>query len=262
MVPAVEEAFYLPTSQPGVFQSTQSTVGPWDPTLQHGGPPSALLTRAVEATESAWPGTVVRMAVEILGPVPVAEVMVRSAVTRPGKSVELIEAEIEAGGRVAAKASAWRIRKADLDLPDTVPANEPPPTLPEAGEPVPVFEASFLQTMELRAGVGSWMEPGAASCWFRQQIPLVAGEEPTGLQRLMAVADCGNGLSNVLPFEGWRFINPDLTVHLERYPQGEWICLEAATAVDPNGFGLARSTLYDTQGAVARGAQSLFVAAR
>jgi hypothetical protein len=94
---------------------------------------------------------------------------------------------------------------------------------------------------------------------MRQRVPLVAGEEPTGLQRLMAVADCGNGLSNVLPFGEWVFINPDLTVHLERYPQGEWICLDAATAIDPAGFGLARSTLYDESGAVARGAQSLFV---
>jgi hypothetical protein len=258
----VDEAFYLPTSEPGVFTSTGSTVGPWDPSLQHGGPPSALLARAVEATQSSWPGTVVRVAVEILGPVPVGEVTVRSAVTRPGRSVELIEAELVAAGRPAAKARAWRIRAADLNLPAGVPPSDPPPTLPEAGEPVPVFKASFLETMELRSSTGSWMEPGPAACWFRQQVPLVAGEEPTGLQRLMAVADCGNGLSNVLPFEDWRFINPDLTVHLERYPEGDWICLEAATTVDPHGFGLARSTLYDLQGAVAQGAQSLFVAAR
>ncbi len=258
----MQEAYYLPTSQPDVFEATSSTIGPWDPALQHGGPPSALLARAVETTDSSWPGTVVRMAVEILGPVPVAEVTVRSAVARSGRSVELIEAEIEAGGRVAAKARAWRIRAAELDLPATVPAVEAPPTLPEAGEPVPVFAAPFLETLELRAAVGSWLEPGPAACWFRQPLPLVAGEQPSGLQRLMAVADCGNGLSNVLPLESWMFINPDLTVHLERYPQGEWICLEAATAIDPHGFGLARSTLYDRDGAVARGAQSLFVAAR
>ncbi|MGN6472707.1 MAG: thioesterase family protein [Mycobacteriales bacterium] len=257
-----DEAFYLPTSQPGVFTSTESTAGPWDPTLQHGGPPSALLARAAETETWSWPGTVVRMAVEILGPVPLGEITMNSHVARPGRSVDLVEAELVAGGRAVAKARAWRIRDAELDLPPTVPKPEPPPTLPTAGEPVPVFRASFLETMELRSATGSWLEPGAASCWFRQQIPLVAGEEPSGLQRLMAVADCGNGLSNVLPFAGWMFINPDLTVHLERYPQGEWICLEAATAIDPHGFGLARSTLYDVQGAVARGAQSLFVGAR
>ncbi|HWC35873.1 MAG TPA: thioesterase family protein [Mycobacteriales bacterium] len=256
------EAFYLPTSQPGVFTSTESTVGPWDPTLQHGGPPSALLARAAETTQSSWPGTVVRMAVEILGPVPVTEITVNSQVVRPGRSVELIEAELVAAGRAVAKARAWRIRTSELDLPDTVPPSDPAPDFPTESMPVQVFAAPFLAAMELREVEGSWMAIGAASCWFRQRIPLVAGEEPTGLQRLMAVADCGNGLSNVLPFDGWMFINPDLTVHLDRYPQGEWICLEAATSIDPTGFGLARSTLYDVHSAVAQGAQSLFVSAR
>ncbi len=255
----MDEAFYLPTSQSGAFTSTESTGGPWDKTLQHGGPPSALLARAVETTHAAWPGTVVRMAVEILGPIPVGPVSVSSQVVRPGRSVELIEAELVAGGRPAARARAWRIRTSELDLPDSVPPGDPAPTLPAACDPVPSFAAPFLMTMEMRGVAGSWLQPGPASCWFRQRIPLVAGEEPTGLQRMMAVADCGNGLSNVLPIGEWVFINPDLTAHLERYPQGEWICLEAATAIDPGGFGLARSTLYDEIGAVARGAQSLFV---
>lgn len=255
----MSDGFYLPTSQPGVFESTGATVGPWNPALQHGGPPSALLARAAETTESSWPGTVVRLAVEILGPVPVAEITVNSHVVRPGKSVELIEAELIAGGRAAARARAWRIRTAELELPDGVPGSEPPPKLPADSEPVEAFGAPFLMQMEMRAAAGSWFEPGAASIWFRQQIPLVAGEEPTGLQRLMAVADCGNGVSASLPLGAWIFINPDLTVHLERYPQGEWVCLEAATAIDPGGFGLARSTLYDETGSVARGAQSLFV---
>lgn len=257
----MDEAFYLPTSRPGVFESTGATVGPWDPNLQHGGPPSALLARAAETTESAWPGTVVRMAVEILGPVPAAEVTINSQVVRSGRSVEMIEAELVAGARTAVKARAWRIRAAALDLPDTVPSAQPAPAMPSGSDEVP-WGAPFLDAMELREAAGSWREPGAATCWFRQRIPLVAGEEPSGLQRLMAVADCGNGLSNVLAFDGWTFINPDLTVHLERYPQGEWICLEAATSIDPSGFGLAQSTLYDTHGSVARGAQSLFVSQR
>lgn len=253
------EAFYLPTSEPGVFESTEATGGPWDPKLQHGGPPSALLARAAERTASAWPGAVVRMAVEILGPVPVEPVTVSSEVVRTGRSVELIEAELVAGGRPAARARAWRIRATDLELPDTVPPGDPAPALPANSGPVPSFVAPFLMAMEMREVAGSWLEPGPAACWFRQRVPLVAGEEPSGLQRLMAVADCGNGLSNVLPIGEWVFINPDLTVHLERYPQGEWICLEAATAIDSSGFGLARSTLYDGSGAVGRGAQSLFV---
>jgi hypothetical protein len=93
-------------------------------------------------------------------------------------------------------------------------------------------------------------------------VPLVPDEQPTGLQRVMAIADSGNGVSFVLPFEQWLFINPDLTVHVGAVPEGEWICLDAATTVSERGFGLASSRLFDRGRLVARGAQALYVARR
>jgi hypothetical protein len=114
----------------------------------------------------------------------------------------------------------------------------------------------------MRFPPGSWNEPGPATAWGRLRVPLVAGEEPSGLQRLMVLADCGNGVSNSLPIEDWLFINPDLTVHLGRYPRGEWLCLDATTTADAHGFGVATSTLYDQAGAVGYGAQSLFIGHR
>ena len=87
-------------------------------------------------------------------------------------------------------------------------------------------------------------------------------EEPTGLQRLLILADSGNGVSSVLPWTDWLFINPELTVHVAAVPEGEWICLDAHTRVDPRGFGLAASRLYDRERLVGRGAQSLYIAHR
>jgi hypothetical protein len=116
--------------------------------------------------------------------------------------------------------------------------------------------------MEWREARGSWGSPGAAAVWGRMRIPLVPDEEPSGLQRIMAIADSGNGVSYVLPFESWFFINPDLTVHLAAEPVGEWICLDARTRVDAAGFGLAASRLFDRERLVARGAQTLYIGPR
>jgi hypothetical protein len=91
------------------------------------------------------------------------------------------------------------------------------------------------------------------------RVPLIECEEPSGLQRLMVLADCGNGVSATLPIGDWLFINPDLTVHLCRYPVGEWLCIDAATTADARGFGVATSTLFDVDGRVAHGAQTLFI---
>jgi acyl-Coa thioesterase superfamily protein len=79
------------------------------------------------------------------------------------------------------------------------------------------------------------------------------------LSRVLIAADSGNGVSNVLDFAKHVFINADLTVHLVRYPVGEWVCLQAATSIDSDGIGLADTALHDQAGQIGRAAQSLFV---
>jgi len=91
-------------------------------------------------------------------------------------------------------------------------------------------------------------------------VSLVEGEEVSPLARVAAAGDFGNGISSVLPWGEYVFINPDLTVYLDRIPHGEWICLESRTRVGPEGTGTAESTLYDTHGRIGRAVQSLYVA--
>ncbi|MDN2499211.1 thioesterase family protein, partial [Nocardia nova] len=67
------EAFYRPDpSDPALFHSTELTRGPWSPDAQHAGPPSALLGHVIECCEPRPGFRVGRVAVEILGPVPIA----------------------------------------------------------------------------------------------------------------------------------------------------------------------------------------------
>ena len=58
------------------------------------------------------------------------------------------------------------------------------------------------------------------------------------------------------------FINVDLTVHLERMPEGEWVCVDAVTRPQPNGVGTAESVLSDRRGRIGRAAQTLLFAQR
>jgi hypothetical protein len=55
-----------------------ATTGPWDPRLQHGGPPSALAVTVAEQVISDETGrsdlTALRFAADFVGPVPVADV--------------------------------------------------------------------------------------------------------------------------------------------------------------------------------------------
>lgn len=256
-------AFYLPLGDDR-YASTELTAGPWSAESQHLGPPSALLVRELERAAPHPHGSFARVTVEILGPVPVAEVAVRAKVERPGRSVELLSAELVAGGRPVARASAWH-----LIGPDTSAVSAgfgDPLRSPEQAEPIfgrpEGWLPGYLDAMEWASLRGGIQESGPATVWVRQRVPLVDGERPSGLQRLLTVADSGNGVSNRLDLRKWLFINTELTVHVWREPKGEWIGLDANTAIGPNGVGTATSVLHDVDGPVGRGAQALLVRPR
>jgi acyl-Coa thioesterase superfamily protein/acyl-CoA thioesterase superfamily protein len=257
-----EEAFYLPLGG-DVYRATEHTVGPWSPDSQHMGPPSALLARQLERTVPAPDAVLARMTVEILGPVPIADLAVRSWVERPGRSVRLIGAELSAGGRAVVRAWAWWLNGTDTA---GVLAGLPDPLPPLASGTIPArpdgWRGGYLDAMEWVSISGSFGVDGPATLWIRQRMPTVDGEQPSGLQRLMAVADSGNGASSRLDVRSWLFINTELTVHLWRVPGGEWIGLDATSVLGPTGVGLATSTLHDADGPVGRGAQALLVRPR
>jgi hypothetical protein len=124
------------------------------------------------------------------------------------------------------------------------------------------YDAFHNCGVEHRFVDGSFDEPGPATDWIRLRVPVVPGETPSGLQRVAAAADFGNGISRFVDFEKLLFINPDLTIYLHRDAVGEWVCLDASTTLEPNGTGLAHSQLFDEQGVLGRSLQSLLVDAR
>ncbi|GAB2970790.1 thioesterase family protein [Amycolatopsis acidiphila] len=257
-----ESAFYLPLGE-DLYQPTQHTAGPWVPGAQHFGPPSALLVRALEGVPRERESELARVTVEILGPAPLTELSVAARVERPGRSVELLVAELRSGTRVVARASAWRVVASDTAEIATLPSGgwPKPEDCPPAGWPES-WLTGYLTAVEWRSVSGEITEPGPAAVWGRQRVALVDGEEPTPLQRLFAVADSGNGASNFLDARHWWFINSELTVHLQRPPQGEWVGLDAVTTLGPAGIGTATSTLRDLEGPVGFGAQALMVRPR
>ena len=255
-------AFYLPLDEHR-FRSTEHTIGPWSRDSQHLGPPAALLTRSLELTAPNVPSMLARITIEVLGPVPVADLTVRSRVLRPGRSVQLCAAELIAGDRPVATATAWWIATGDTT---EVAAGQPEPLPPiESARSVSKpddWPSGYADAMEWRSVKGGFGLPGPGTLWVRQRFPLVAGEEPSAIQRLMSVADNGNGASNRLDPREWYFINTELTVHVWRAPAGEWIGLDANTTIGPTGIAVATSVLHDERGAVARGNQSLLVRPR
>ncbi len=265
------DSFYEPDGE--LYASTELTRGPWDAAAQHAGPPAALIGREVERLgggriggESGPPAQVGRITYEVLRWVPIAPLRVEARIVRPGRRVETFEATLtDETGDALMRARGWRLRTEPVDFEEPVPAPEPPPG-PGSGEPGQFFhtgyDVGYHTAMEYRFIRGAFMERGPATVWMRMAVPLLPGEEPSPLQRVLAAADSGNGVSAALDWARYLFINVDLSVHLHRMPEGEWVCLDAVTLPEPNGIGMADTRLLDERGPIGRAAQTLLVADR
>lgn len=262
-----QEAFYLPVGD-DEFESTAATASPWDFSLQHGGPPAALLARAIERCDPDDGLPIARITVDFLGGIPQGRIRTEARVVRPGKRVELVEAKLFANGKLAVQASAWRIRQREgATAHVATPAILPPPLPGPRPKPDFYFEGvgaewGYGEAIEWRFAEGDFNRLGPAKVWTRLRIPLVAGEETGACQRMLVVADSTNGLSGEVPLTEWLFIPPTLTVTVQRAPASEWMFLAAATTIGPDGTGIAQGTISDERGLVSRIAQPLLVAPR
>ena len=250
------------------YHSSGFTRGPWSPDHQHGGPPIALVCRAVEQVAREHGLThIARLTANLLRPVPIGDLIVEVMTDYVGRSAGHFSAHLMAGDKDVARFTALAQRESHLDLPDALPGHPLPraPRDPQASAgvrfPATGDQPGYPDLMEIRVARGEFFK-GPCAVWLRLKYPLVDGETPSGYQRVAVAADSGNGVSAILDFGRYIFVNSDLTINLLRRPVGEWICVEARTHLGPDGGGLAESSLYDLDGLIGRATQSLSVRPR
>jgi hypothetical protein len=248
----------------GQFVASELSRGPWDPNAQHGGAAAALIVRAFEGLPAPDGLGLARVTYEFVRPAPVGPVEVHASVVRPGKRVQLLEASMVADGVEVVRARGLRVRAAEAGAASVDGGGVVPPG-PEHGRPAeirPPHRPMFaLDAIEIVFVAGAW-GGGPCTAWFRLRSPIVGDETPSPLQRLAAAGDFGNGISASLSWDEYLYINPDLTLYVERSPVGEWICLQSETRISAGGIGVAESVLYDSRGRVGRATQALLVAPR
>jgi len=252
----------------GAWRATELTRGPWDPGHQHGGPPIALVAHQIARAAAPLGLThFARLTANLLRPVPIADIAVAVQTDYAGRNAAHFSASASSGGKEVLRCTALVLRESALALPEGLPghplprAPKPPADSPAARFPFVTGSPGYPDFVESRVAAGVFFrEPSAV--WFRLRHPLIEGEAPLPVERVAVAADSGNGISAILDFRRYVFVNSDLTVNLLRQPEGEWICLEAQTLLGPASTGLAEARIYDEQGLVGRSTQSLAVRLR
>ncbi|NDH97042.1 MAG: thioesterase family protein [Actinobacteria bacterium] len=243
-------------------------TGPWDPSSMHGGPPTVLAGRYLAEHGAGDAFHLARLTVELVRPVPLVPLTVEIRETRPGRRIQLLDLVLrDEQDTELVYARGMRIARGDngldeslLDMPGPVAVAGPDDSSPyEHGYPLPAC-GFYMDAFDIRSVDGrSFGAVGPSASWFRLLAPVFAGEPITPLDRVLAVADFGNGISNIIEMGRHVYINPDLTVNVHRLPRGEWLLSDAVTHLRADGYGTATATLADANGLLGIANQSLLV---
>ena len=250
------------------FVATALAGGPWSPDAQHGGAVCGLLGRSLEVCPTPVPMRIVRVTFELMRPVPLAALRVATKVLRSGKRTQLARASLLHGEVEVARGTALWLRVATglgLEGAPNLAEEEPLPFPPGRGAS-PLIRVpnlpGYLRAVDFVRADGEPTGRGPSTVWIRSRVPLVEGEPLTPFARLAAACDFTSGVANALDFARFVSINPDVTLHVERAPQGEWIAVHGTTSVRTDGTGFSHARLFDERGRVATASASLFVDAR
>jgi hypothetical protein len=241
------------------FQATEQVVGAWNVSEQHIAPTIGLLTHLIERDHVARGGQLrlARVACDILGVLTLDPVEVVVRVIRPGRTIELIEAELSQHGRTAVIARGWMLQRIDT-AEITGTAYDPMPAI-DSMEPFEFGErwpGNFVKTVEARK---QETEPGRAQVWIRPLATLLENEQVSATARMLGVIDVSNGMTpRVDPYQVV-FPNLDLAISVMREPNEGWVGLDIRVSFGPDGTGITHTVLHDEAGPVGALMQTLTV---
>lgn len=242
------------------FAGNDPARGPWSADHCHAGPVAGLVVRAAEA-EIGGDKMLTRLTLDIVRPLPLAGLRVVAQTMRRSGTLATTSVEVrDLDGTLCVSGSTMHLtRRALPDVPG-VPVDPvdfdgaAPGTFPIPkglhGKP------AFSQFIDIRYPPGHGYGPGAKTLWMKTP-PLLADEEPSPIQSLCALADCGNGISWNAPPESMGFMNTDLTLQVHREPGSDWLASEAVSHWHGTGIGMSQAILHDRSGPVATALQTL-----
>lgn len=251
---------YFEVEGPLRFSPTEHAGGAWDPAELHIAPALGLLTHLVEADRDRRRGDTLqlaRLSCDILGTLDMAAFDVTVSVLRPGRTIELVEARLEQGGRTGVIARAWLAQRYDTAR-YAGSGNRAIPSVEECGpwDPTGMWPGGMLRTIQVRRDVA---EPGRGVAWLRTDVALLADEQVSPTARMLGLVDVANGMATRVAPSEVAFPNLDLTAHLFRVPESEWVGLDTRVSFGPTGAGLTQSVLHDEHGPVGAIEQCLTV---
>ncbi len=235
-----------------MFAPSDFCRGPWNHDSLHGRAVSGLLAYGVEGHAPGPEWQISRLTVDMFRLAPHRPTRLRTRVLREGNRIRSVEASLEIEGVEMARASGLLLLRADV--PSTAwSGSEEAVAPPSDGAPMEAGEGPFgdhRDGWDVRQ-VRSSPEADPSIAWLRMAYPFIEGEATSPFVRAAAAADFANPHSN--RSEPRRaFINADVTLHLFRYPDDEWVGFQVAAHDSRGGIAIGSCVLRDLGGPIGR----------
>jgi hypothetical protein len=260
---------FLYRREGGVYAPTEWAGSPWSRELQHGGPVCGLVAHAAEVIARRTGLRVARLTVDLCRPTPLEPLALATQLLRRGRRLALAEVRLCRGEEVVTRATALLLAASGA-LASAWPKREPPPPGPDGVQPIQFMPRDYVaqvppgfhRSVEARLTED---ELGPA-IWATTPLGLLDGEPTSPLVRAAMLSDLTFALSGrlllrrgLVPLDPRRaaMINADVTLYLERPPEGEWIALRGAVVSDFEGIGVAEVVQHDRGGRYGRSLQAL-----
>jgi len=235
-------------------------ASPWMPDTVSGAAIGPLIAALSEDLPCPSPMLTTRICIEFLRPVPMHGLDAVTKVVREGRKQQILRIRLSGGGKDFVQATISRIRS-EAAAPQTEIASYIPPSF-----------GPFISTVQSDNPLCGWLDchqissnaygPGISEIWVRYRGTVLEGRPMTPLVRAGFFADFGNGIAPIVRSEQYSYLNADISLHLARLPQGEWIHLKARTLAGGNGLAVTCTEIGDGQGQAGWSHQSLIIEPR
>jgi len=243
------------------FAPTALSANHWHPDAQSGVALGLLMSHTLQAQPEAANGRLARFTLDILRPAPALPTRVAWRLANSEGTVRLLEGELEAGGQVAARASALFVDPTAAS-PPAMPLVPPIAAPEDAGKAPAMARQIGLEPRFLSVGrLGPSGERTPHVLWLRLEADITPGVRASPISTAVAISDFGGSALGDYG-SAWNFPNVDIAVHFARQPEGEWVQTRVSPLLLGENVGIIDHRLSDRRGPFAHAHQVMFFTRR
>lgn len=229
------------------YQPLSQARSYWSKTALSGRAVVGLLGHEAERRHGEAEWVPARLTVDMFRLAPFEKLQIKTRIIKEGRRLRLIEADLVFAGEAAARATCQFLRT--MPAPPGRVWSPAPWGAPHPDTIATRAESVRPRAFEMRTIKGALGALEEKQCWVREKSGIVEGRPFSPFSRVAIAADYVSPYAHAGD-AGIQYMNTDVTLHLHRLPEGEWIGFESSGHEASQGIAVGHCRLHDLSGPI------------